>query len=65
MFSKRIRRGKRFATEQKIREFKKLLVKSKSIDRRVKKKVKPNQLIKKATNNLNNTKSLKHGLAPE
>ena len=46
-----------FAAEQKIRELKKILLKSKIIEKRSGKGFKPNELIKKATNNLNKTRS--------
>ena len=57
MFSAKTRRGKVFAAEQKIRELKKILLKSKIIEKRSGKGFKPNELIKKATNNLNKTRS--------
>ena len=47
MFSRRVRGGKAFAAEQKIREFKKLLLKIKSLYKKNKMKFKPNELIKK------------------
>ena len=59
MFSTRVRGGKAFAAEQKMREFKKLLFKNKMVEKRLNKRIKPNKLILKATNNLNNTKTAK------
>ena len=53
MFSTRLHGGKGFAAEQKIRELKKLLLKSKFLKKRSKRKINPNKLIEKATNNLN------------
>ena len=48
MFSTRVRGGKAFAAEQKIREFKKLLLKIKVLyKKKIKKKFKPNEIIKK------------------
>ena len=47
MFSTRVRGGKAFAAEQKIREFKKLLLKIKSLYKKNRMRVKPNELIKK------------------
>ena len=47
MFSTRVRGRKAFAAEQKIREFKKLLLKIKSLYKKNKMKFKPNELIKK------------------
>ena len=47
MISTRVRGGKVFAAEQKIREFKKLLVKVKALYKKNETKFKPNQLIKR------------------
>ena len=47
MFTTRVRGGKAFAAEQKLREFKKLLVKVKVLYKKNKMKFKPNELIKK------------------
>ena len=65
MFTTSLRRGKAFAAEQKIREFKKALLRSRKMEKYNKKRIKPNDLIKKATFNLNNVKSVKYGFAPE
>ena len=65
MFSTSVRGGKAFAAEQKIRELKKLLLKSKNIDKRNKKKINPKKLIEKATNNLNKTPTQKYGIEPK
>ena len=65
MFHTRVRGGKAFAAEQKIREFKKLLLKMKNIIRSDKKRLKPNEVIKKVTYNINNTKSQKYQIEPE
>ena len=65
MFTTRLRGGKAFAAEQKIREFKKFLLRSKRIEKYNKNRIKPNDLIKKATLNLSNVKSVKYGFAPE
>ena len=64
MFSAKTRRGKVFAAEQKIRELKKILLKSKIIEKRSGKRVTPNELIKKAKGNLNKTHSAKYGFRP-
>ena len=53
--------GKAFAAEQKIRELKKLLLRSKRIQKLQGKTVRSNELIKKATFILNNIKSPKYG----
>ena len=43
--------GKGFAAEQKIREFKKLLLKMKNLFKKYGKKLKPNEVIQKVTTN--------------
>ena len=65
MFSIRVRGGKAFAAEQKIREFKKLLLKIKSLYKKNGMRVKPNELIKKTTTNMNKTKTTKYQIEPE
>ena len=65
MFSTRVRGGEAFAAEQKIREFKKLLVKVKALYKRNKTKMKPNELIRKVTANMNKTKTGKYQIEPE
>ena len=65
MLTTSLRGGKAFAAEQKIRGFKKILLRSKRIKKYNKKHIKPNYLIKKATFSLNNVKSVKYGFAPE
>ena len=49
----------------KVPELKKLLLRSKRIEKFKCKRIKPNELIIKATVNLNNTKSAKYGYSPE
>ena len=65
MYSANLRGGKAFAAEQKIRELKKALLRSKRTEKFKRKRIKPNELIKKATFNLNNTKSAKYGYSPQ
>ena len=65
MYSTNLRDGKAFAAERKIRELKKLLLRSKRVQKSFSKRIKPNELIKKATFNLNNTQSAKYGFSPE
>ena len=65
MFSTRVRGGKAFAAEQKIREFKKLLLKIKSLYKKNGMRVKLNELIKKTTTNMNKTKTSKYQIEPE
>ena len=47
MCSTKLRGGKAFAAEQKIRELKKLLLRSKRMKKFERERVKPNELIKK------------------
>ena len=65
MFHSKVRGGKAFAAEQKIREFKKLLLKSKRFIKRKGERLRPLQVIKKAVENMNETISTKHGVSPE
>ena len=65
IFHTKVRGGKAFAAEQKIREFKKLLLMSKRYKKRDKERVCPNELIKKAVENMNETNSTKYGVSPE
>ena len=50
-----VRGGKAFPAEQKIREFKKFLLRSKRFQRWRKNRIKPNDLIRKAAQNMNET----------
>ena len=65
MFHTQLMGGKTFAAEQKIREFKKLLLRSKRLEKQSGKRIKPNDLIRKAAQNMNETISTKYWLAPE
>ena len=65
MYSSLLRAGKTFAAEQEICELKKLLLRSERIAKFKGKRIKPNQLMKKAMFNLNNTRSAKYGYSPE
>ena len=65
MHSTNLRSGKPFATEQKIRELKRLLLRSKRVQKLFSKRNISNELIIKATFNLNNTQSAKCGFSPE
>ena len=65
MFHTKVRGGKAFAAEQKTREFKKILLRSKRFERSKKNRIRPNQLIKNAAQNMNETISTKYRLAPE
>ena len=66
MFSSKVRGGKAFVAEQKIREFKKLLFRSKKLHKSSKKgRVEPRKLIRNAVENMNRTNSQKYGLPPE
>ena len=65
MFQTKVRGGKAFAAEQKIKEFKKILLRSKRFEKLRKKRLKPIELIKKAAQNMNEKISTKYQLAPE
>ena len=65
MFHTKVRGGKAFAAEQKVREFKKILLRSKRLEKQRGKRIKPNDLIRKAAQNMNETISTKYQLAPE
>ena len=65
MFSSHIRGGKAFAAEQKIRELKKVIFKTKRTYKLQKKKINSKQIIEKAVENLNKTNSEKYRVAPE
>ena len=65
MFSTKLRGGKAFAAEQKITEFKKMLLKVKDLYKKNKKQIKPNEIFKKVTTNINKTKTQKYEIEPE
>ena len=65
MFSSRIRGGKAFAAEQKIRELKKVIFKTKNAYKLSKKKINSKKIIQKSVENLNKINSEKYGLPPE
>ena len=65
MFHTKVRGGKAFAAEQKIREFKKLLLKTKRFTKDQGERLKPNKLIKNAVETLNKTLTTKYGVSPE
>ena len=65
MYITNLRGGKAFAAEQKIRELKTLLLRSKRVQKSFSTGITPNELIKKPTFNLNNTRSAKYGFSPE
>ena len=53
MFHTKVRGGKAFTAEQKVREFKKILLRSKRLEKQRGKRIKPNDLIRKAAQNIN------------
>ena len=65
MFHTKLRGGKAFAAEQKIREFKKLLLKTKRLTKGDGKRLKPLKVIKNVVENLNKTPSAKYEIPPE
>ena len=64
MFSTRTSGDNAFAAEQKIKRLKKILLKSKRIEKRLGVRISPNELIKKATGNLSKTCLAKYGFTP-
>ena len=65
MFHTKLRGGKAFAAEQKIGQFKKLLLKGKRLEKERGKRLKPLDLIRNVTMHMNNTNSTKYNLPPE
>ena len=65
MFHTKVPTGKAFAAEQKMREFKKILLRSKRFEKFRKNRIKPHDLIKKEAQNMNETISTKYHLASE
>ena len=65
MFHTRLWGGKAFAAEQKIREFKKLLLRGKRLEKQQGWRLRPIELIKKVTLHMNNVNSTKYELAPQ
>ena len=66
MFSTKLRGGKAFGAKQKIREFEKLLFKSKRLHKATKTgRLDPRKLIRNAVQNMNNVNSQKYGVPPE
>ena len=67
MFSSHVRGGKAYAAVQKIREFKKLLFKSKKAHKAISTNARfnPKKLIHEATANMNNIQSQKYGYPPK
>ena len=53
MFHTKVRGGKAFTAGQKVREFKKILLRSKRLEKQRGKRIKPNDLIRKAAQNIN------------
>ena len=65
MFQTRLQGGKVFAAEQKIREFKKLVLRGNRLEKQQCQRLRPIELIKKVTLHMNNINSTKYELAPE
>ena len=59
MLHTKARGGKAIAAEQKIGDFKKILLRSKCFEKNSNKRIRPNYLIKKAAENMNQTISTK------
>ena len=65
MFHTHLRGGKAFAAEQKIRVFKKLLLRGQRLEKQYGRRLKPLDLIRKVIQHMNNVNSTKYELAPE
>ena len=66
MFSTKIRGGKAFVAEQKIKEFKKLLLKSKRLHKSTSPwHLEPKKLIHRVVNNMNKIAPQKHGFSSD
>ena len=65
IFHTKVRGWKVFAIEQKIREFKKTLLRSKRFEKLRKNRIKPSNLIRIAAQNMNETISTKYNLMPQ
>ena len=66
MFSSRVRGGKAYTAEQKIKELKKLLFKSKKVHNTSStQRLDPKKFIRKATANMNNVRSQKYSHSPK
>ena len=65
MFHTRLRGGKAFAAEQKIREFKKLLLRGNRLEKQQGRRLRPIELIKKVMLHMYNVNSMKYELTPE
>ena len=65
MFHTRLRVGKAFAAEEKIRVFKKLLLRGKRLGKQYGRTINPLDLIRKVTQHMNSVNSTKYELAPE
>ena len=65
MFHTKMRGGRAFAGEQKIGQFRKILLRSKRFEKNSDKILRPNDLINKADQNMNQTIPTEYQLAPE
>ena len=62
MFSTAVRSGKEFAAEQKIRELKKRIFRLLTLGKNIGLKKRPNEIIAKATDNMNSVPTPKYGV---
>ena len=65
IFSSHVYKGKAFAAEKKIKEFKNIFFKTKGQDKRLGRRIRPSKIIETATSNLNKIKRVKYGIAAE
>ena len=64
MFSTAVRGGKAFAAEQKWRELKRRISKLKAIEKKLSKKINPNQVITKSVDKMNSLAKAKYKQVP-
>ena len=64
-FIQKLEDEKNLQQNEQIREFKKILLRRKQFEKIKKNRIKPNQLIKNAAENMNKIVSAKYGIAPE
>lgn len=65
IFISHVHKGKAFAAEKKIREFKNIFFKTKGQGKRLGRRIRPSKIIETATSNLNKIKRVKYGIAAE
>ena len=64
IFSTAVRVGKAFATEQKLRELKKIIFRLKTLEKNFSKRINPYEIIKKSVDNMNTQPTTKYKQVP-